>query len=184
MQEEELIQLLRNERTRNEGFRQLISLYKEPIYWHIRRMVQLHEDADDITQNTFVKVFRNIDSFKGNSKLYTWMYRIATNECMTFLSKNTRITQGKNDYTQDVVSPGNMIAADEIDAKTIIEKLMGAVAKLPTKQRLVFNMKYFDEMTYNEMSEVLDTSEGALKASYHHASQKIKSILKNAEMYK
>ncbi|AUC14524.1 RNA polymerase subunit sigma-70 [Tenacibaculum sp. SZ-18] len=176
-EETTLVLQLQNAATKEAAFRTLITQYKERLYWHIRKIVIVHDDADDVLQNTFIKIFRNIDSFKGDSKLYSWMYRIATNESITFLNKkakqqNVDITE----YQQQAVSTlksDDWFSGDEI--KIILQE---AIATLPQKQRLVFNMKYFDDMKYNEIAEVLETSVGALKASYFHAVKKIETYIK------
>ncbi|WNW02001.1 RNA polymerase sigma factor [Tenacibaculum sp. HL-MS23] len=173
-----LIAALQNSKTKEVAFKQLLSLYKERLYWHIRKIVVSHDDADDVLQNTFIKIFKNIDTFKNDSKLYSWMYRIATNESITFLTKrakekNVDIT----DYQQQLVSTldsDHWFTGDEI--QLILQK---AIATLPQKQQLVFNMKYFDEMKYTQISEILETSVGALKASYHIAAKKIAHFIKN-----
>ncbi len=175
--EHRLIAALQNSKTKEVAFKQLLSLYKERLYWHIRKIVVSHDDADDVLQNTFIKIFKNIDFFKGNSKLYSWMYRIATNESITFLTKrakekNVDIT----DYQQQLVSTldsDHWFTGDEV--QLILQK---AIATLPQKQQLVFNMKYFDEMKYTQISEILETSVGALKASYHIAAKKIEDFIK------
>ncbi|QXP74184.1 RNA polymerase sigma factor [Tenacibaculum sp. AHE15PA] len=173
-----LIAALQNSKTKEVAFKQLLSLYKERLYWHIRKIVVSHDDADDVLQNTFIKIFKNIDTFKNDSKLYSWMYRIATNESITFLTKrakekNVDIT----DYQQQLVSTldsDHWFTGDEI--QLILQQ---AIATLPQKQQLVFNMKYFDEMKYTQISEILETSVGALKASYHIAAKKIAHFIKN-----
>ena len=175
-EEEQLVTELQGTSTRENAFRELMSLYKERLYWHIRKIVISHDDSDDVLQNTFIKVYKNIDKFKGDSKLYSWMYRIATNESITHLNKNAKRqhtsseemqTNAINNLTSDVYFEG-----DEIQLK-----LQKAIATLPQKQQLVFNMKYFEDIKYKEMSEILETSEGALKASYHIAVKKIESYL-------
>ncbi|MDO6743710.1 RNA polymerase sigma factor [Tenacibaculum soleae] len=173
-----LIIQLQSPKTKELAFKQLVSLYKERLYWHIRKIVISHHDADDVLQNTFIKIFKNIDSFKKDSKLYSWMYRIATNESITFINKRAR---EKNiditDYQQELVSNldnDNWFTGEEI--QLILQK---AIATLPQKQQLVFNMKYFDEMKYQQISEILETSVGALKASYHIAVKKIEQFIKN-----
>ncbi|MEL4454655.1 sigma-70 family RNA polymerase sigma factor [Lutimonas vermicola] len=174
--EEVLIGQLKNPQTREASYRILVSTHKERLYWHIRKIVLNHEDTDDILQNTFIKVFKHIDSFKGDSKLYSWMYRIATNESITFLNKkakqmNTGLTELQEQRVQ------NLKADIHFDGDEIQLKLQKAIISLPQKQQLVFNMRYFDEMKYQEISDILDTSVGALKASYHHARKKIESLL-------
>ena len=175
-EEEQLVIELQTASTREQAFRELMMLYKERLYWHVRKIVISHDDSDDVLQNTFIKVYKNIDKFKGDSKLYSWMYRIATNEAITHLNKNAKHysmsnqemqTNAVNNLTSDVYFEG-----DEIQLK-----LQKAIATLPQKQQLVFNMKYFDDLKYREMADILETSEGALKASYHIAVKKIETYL-------
>lgn len=166
----------RNEKTRNEGFNLLLKTYQQRVYWHIRRMVIDHDDADDLTQNTFIKVWKNLDRFREDAQLYTWMYRIATNECITFLNKKKLRAAISLDDLSDVLLDkleDNM----QIDGNHVAYKLQQALLTLPPKQQLVFNMKYYDDITYEEMSKILGTSVGALKASYHHAVKKIEAFL-------
>lgn len=170
------INQLKNPETQEASFRELIGLYKERLYWHIRKIVICHEDADDVLQNTFIKVFKNIDKFKGDSKLYSWMYRIATNESITHLNKKANLNKIDNEMLQNQLV-NNLEADVYFDGNEIQLKLQKALATLPQKQQLVFNMKYFDNMKYDDMSEILDTSVGALKASYHHARKKIEAFL-------
>ena len=141
-------------------------------------MVKSHDDSDDILQNTFVKIFRNIDKFKGDSKLYSWMYRIATNEAITFLNKKARRLQITSEELKDQIID-NLESDVYFEGDEIKLKLQKAIATLPEKQQQVFNMKYFEELKYREMAEILETSEGALKASYHIASKKIEEYLKS-----
>jgi len=176
--ETNLIEDLKNVKTQEKAFRQLVSTYKERLYWHIRRMVVNHDDADDVLQNTFVKVFRSIDNFKGDSKLYSWMYRIATNESITFINQRAKKAGISSEEVKDKLV-NNLQADVYFEGDEIQLQLQKAIATLPQKQQLVFNMKYFDDITYNEMSEILDTSVGALKASYHHAVKKIEVFLTN-----
>jgi len=173
-----LIQKLQDPISRNEAFKELLKLFKERLYWHIRNILKDHDDTDDVLQNTFIKIFKNIDGFKGDSRLYSWMYRIATNESLSFLSqkaKKLRITS--EELQQNLIN--NLEADTYFDGDAIKLKLQKAIATLPEKQQLVFNMKYFQELKYREMAEILDTSEGALKASYHIAAKKIENILKS-----
>jgi len=172
-----LVEELQNIQTKEKAFRILIKEYKERLYWHIRKIVISHNDTDDVLQNTFIKVFKGIDNFKQDSKLYSWMYRIATNESITFINKRARernidITEMKQELVSNLQSDrwfsGN-------DIELILQE---AVATLPEKQQLVFNMKYFDHMKYQEISEILDTSVGGLKASYFHAVKKIELFIK------
>lgn len=171
-----LIDDLKNPKTQQKAFRELVSTYKERLYWHIRRMVTHHEDADDVLQNTFIKVFRSIDKFKGDSKLYSWMYRIATNEAITFINQRAKKAGISSEEIQNQLV-NNLQADVYFEGDEIQLKLQKAIATLPQKQQLVFNMKYFEDITYNDMSEILDTSVGALKASYHHAVKKIEQFL-------
>ncbi|MEO9571623.1 MAG: RNA polymerase sigma factor [Polaribacter sp.] len=172
-----LIAQLKNAQTKEKAFRELIKLYKERLYWHIRKIVISHDDADDVLQNTFIKIFKNIDSFKQDSKLFSWMYRIATNESITFINKrakqkNVDITDYQHQLTSTLKSD------DYFNGNEIQIILQKAIATLPEKQQLVFNMKYFDELKYTEISEILKTSVGALKASYFHAVKKIENYIK------
>ena len=154
-----------------------VNKYQERLYWHIRKIVINHDDTDDVLQNTYIKVFKGLNNFNKESLLYTWLYRIATNESITFLRKKRRkffIPLGDVEYQLS-----NSLESDEyFNGDEIQLKLQKAILKLPEKQRLVFNMKYFDEMKYDDMSDILDTSVGALKASYHHAVKKIEGFLK------
>ena len=178
LDEKLLVAQLKNSDTQEKAFRYLMSLYKERLYWHIRKIVLVHDDADDVLQNTFIKIFKNIHSFKENSKLYSWMYRIATNEAITFINK--KATKKQVDLSElqhkmvDNLQDDSYYNGDEI--QLILQK---AIIKLPHKQQLVFNMKYFDDIKYAEMSEILGTSVGALKASYFHAVKKIEEFLKS-----
>ena len=176
MDETTLVNQLQSATTREAAFRTLMTTYKERLYWHIRKIVLSHDDADDVLQNTFIKIYRSIDKFKGNSKLYSWMYRIATNEAITHINKNVKRAQlTSEEYQQQLVD--NLQADVYFEGNEIQLKLQKAIATLPQKQQLVFNMKYFDEMKYKDMSEVLETSEGALKTSYHLAVKKIEAFL-------
>jgi len=172
-----LVQELQNRNTRDKAFRVLINQYKERLYWHIRKIVIVHDDTDDVLQNTFVKIFNNIEKFNNQSKLYSWMYRIATNESITFINKRAKERNVDiSDYHQQLASTLEsdvFFSGDEI--QIILQK---AIATLPQKQQLVFNMKYFDELKYDEISSILETSVGALKASYFHAVKKIEKYIK------
>jgi len=175
--EKELIKRLQSPNTRERAFKELLTLYKERLYWHIRKIVISHSDTDDVLQNTFIKVYKNIDGFKGNSKLYSWLYRIATNESLTFLNKaSKRLKISSEELQQQIID--NLEADIYFDGDEIQIQLQKAIATLPQKQQIVFNMKYFDGIKYSDMSEILDTSEGALKASYHLAIKKIEAYLK------
>ena len=176
MEDKDLLEKLRNKEFRNYGFNLLVREYQERIYWHIRKMVIDHEEANDLVQEVFIKVWKNLDKFREDAKLYTWIYKIATNECLTYLAKKKRrfflpIGDVENELSGKIDTNYN-VTGDEIQLK-----LQKALLKLPDKQRLVFNMKYFDEMKYDEMAEITATSVGALKASYHHAVKKIEEIL-------
>ena len=169
---------------RERAYTALIRKYQERIYWHIRRLVVDHDDANDVMQNVFIKVWNGLDNFKENSQIYTWLYRIATNESISFLELQKR---KKADYSlsdMEGVLENKMRADKGFDAQKLEWKLQLAIQKLPEKQRIVFNLRYFDEMPYEEMSRILETSEGGLKASYHHAAKKIEEfILKEADQY-
>ncbi|MBE7647499.1 RNA polymerase sigma factor [Tenacibaculum finnmarkense genomovar finnmarkense] len=174
-----LIKKLQNPTTKDAAFKQLLSLYKERLYWHIRKIVISHADADDVLQNTFIKIFKNIGAFKKESKLYSWMYRIATNESISFINKRAKEKNvAISEYQQQLVSSldsDHWFTPDQI--AIVLQK---AIATLPQKQQLVFNMKYFDEMKYAQISDILGTSIGALKASYHIAVKKIEKFIKNS----
>ena len=170
--EEKLIELLRDDKTRSATFSAVVKAYSETLYWHIRRMVLSHDDTNDILQNTFTKAWMGIDGFLGNAKILTWLYRIATNETITFINKNSNAT------FEDIDTAATAIEADDwFDGDDLQARLQAAIQTLPPKQRMVFNMKYYDEMKYEEMSAILGTSTGALKASYHIAVKKISEYL-------
>ena len=179
MQEEkDLINALLNPKTQNDAFRKLLQLYQRPLYNHIRNIVLDHDDTDDVLQNTFIKVYQNIKNFKGDSKLYSWLYRIATNESLTFLQQKAKKNGISNEEQKQKLI--NKLESDVyFDGDEIKIKLQKAIATLPEKQQLVFNMKYFEELKYEEISEIVNTSVGALKASYHLAVKKIEEFLKN-----
>lgn len=175
------MELLRSESTFERGFRLLMAQYRERLYWHIRRMVLIHDDADDILQNTFIKVYKGILQFEGKSKLYTWLYRIATNEALTHLQSQARHASTSLDDSENLLS--NRLKADEwFDGDAVQAKLQIAIGESPDKQKLVFNLCYYDEMPYEEMSQQLNTSVGALKASFHHAVKKIEAAFLNYEV--
>lgn len=162
---------------RDYAFRKIINRYQERLYWHIRKLVIVHEDSDDILQNTFIKIWKGLDHFREDSKLYTWLYRIATNESLSYLKQKKR-KQFVSFLDTDNQLINKLESDDFFDGDQIQKKLQKAILKLPDKQRLVFNMKYFDDMKYEDMSEILDTSIGALKASFHHAVKKVEKYLK------
>ena len=172
-----LIEQLINVQTKEKAFRELISLYKERLYWHVRKIVISHDDTDDVLQNTFIKIYKNIGKFKQESKLFSWMYRIATNEAITFINKrNKERNIDISEVQEQIVS--TLESDIYFSGEEIQEILQKAIASLPQKQQLVFNMKYFDNMKYTQISEILGTSVGALKASYFHAVKKIESYIK------
>ena len=172
-----LIEQLINVQTREKAFRELISLYKERLYWHVRKIVISHDDTDDVLQNTFIKIYKNIGKFKQESKLFSWMYRIATNEAITFINKRNK--ERKIDISEVQEQIVSTLESDiYFSGEEIQEILQKAIASLPQKQQLVFNMKYFDNIKYTQISEILGTSVGALKASYFHAVKKIENYIK------
>lgn len=176
-EEKDFIQELLNPKTQNAAFQKLLHYYQRPLYNHIRNIVLNHDDTDDVLQNTFIKVFRYLKDFNGNSKLFSWMYRIATNEAITFINNKAK----KNGTTSEALQSkivDNLKADTYFDGNEIQIKLQKAVALLPEKQQLVFKMKYYEELKYEEISEILGTSVGALKASYHHAVKKIEGFVK------
>lgn len=176
--DQELLALFSNAATREQGFTQLVKKYQEKIYWHIRRMVIDHADADDVLQNTLIKIWKGLENFREESQLFTWLYRIATNETLSFLAQQQRkATQRLDEMTESLA---NKVKADiHFNANQLEWRLQLAIQELPEKQRVVFHLRYYDAMPYEEMSKVLDTSEGALKASYHHAAKKIEAFIKN-----
>ena len=178
MNDSELLTQFRHEETKEKAFASLVKKYQEKLYWHIRRMVVQHEDANDVLQNVFIRVWKGLENFREDSRLYTWLYRIATNESLTYLDQLKR----KSAVSLSDVETGlsNKIKADRnFDAQKVEWKLQLAIQQLPEKQRVVFALRYYEEMPYEEMSRVLDTSEGALKASYHHAAKKIEDYMLN-----
>ena len=175
--EETLVTELKDKKSQAKAFEVLVNTYKERLYWHIRRIVMNHDDADDVLQNTFIKIYRSIDGFKGESKLYSWMYRIATNESLTFIKLKQR-KAGISDQEMKEQMLGSLASDVYFDGDEIQLKLQKALTTLPEKQKLVFNMKYFQELKYDEIAEILETSVGGLKASYHLAVKKIEAYLK------
>lgn len=182
IEEKQLVSALQSTDENEKAFRILVSQYKERLYWHIRKIVLKHEDADDVLQNTFIKVFKNIHKFKGESKLFTWMYRIATNESLTFLNKNSKKNNKTIEEVKDLLI-SNLESDIYFEGDAIQIQLQKAIATLPHKQQLVFNMKYFENHTYENLSEILDTSVGALKSSYHIAVKKITNFIKTNETF-
>ncbi len=180
-QDDRLLGLMRDSETREQGFRELMGKYQERVYWHVRKFVMDHDDANDIVQNTFIKVYRSIDRFRGHAKLYTWIYKIASNEAITYVNRKKR--NATSSLEQEGLDTASRLQADEYFDGTDAQRLLfTALATLPDKQRLVFNMRYFDEMPYQEISEALRTSVGALKASYHHAVKKLEHYFKNVQV--
>jgi RNA polymerase sigma-70 factor (ECF subfamily) len=178
MDEKLLVAQLQDKRSIDLAFKTLVAEYKERLYWHIRKIVLVHDDADDVLQDTFIKVYRNIDNFKGESKLYSWLYRIATNESITFLNKKAKELQIESETLQSQMV-NNLRSDVYFEGDEIQYKLQQAIAQLPQKQQIVFNMRYYDEIKYEDMAEILETSVGALKASYHHATKKIEEFVLN-----
>ncbi|EIA07855.1 RNA polymerase sigma factor [Flavobacterium frigoris] len=175
-EEEEFIQQLLNPKTQNEAFQRLLLAYQKPLYNHIRNIVLNHDDTDDVLQNTFIKVFQHLKKFKGESKLFSWIYRIATNEAISFLSQKAKKNGVSSESLQNKTID-NLKSDPYFDGNEVQIKLQKAIAALPEKQQLVFKMKYFEELKYEEISDILGTSVGALKASYHHAVKKIEAFV-------
>lgn len=175
-EEQEFIQLLLDPKTRNQAFGRLILHYQKPLYNQIRNIVLNHDDTDDVLQNTFIKIFQNLKNFKGDSKLFSWMYRIATNEALTFLKQKARKSGISSEVIQNKIID-NLEADIYFDGNEIQLKLQKAIAHLPEKQQLIFKMKYFEELKYEQISEILGTSVGGLKASYHIAVKKIEAFV-------
>ena len=174
--EKELISQLQNPKTASKAFEVLLDNYSQPVYWQIRKMVVNHDDANDLVQNVFIKAWKNLHNFRGEAKLSTWLFKIAINESINFVNKEKQRLQLSED-SDDSFLLNNIEADSFFDGDALQEELQKAIAKLPEKQRLVFNMRYYDEIKYEEMSEILGTSVGALKASYHHAVKKITEML-------
>ncbi|MDH6534972.1 sigma-70 family RNA polymerase sigma factor [Parabacteroides sp. 52] len=174
--EDDIVIQLRDPDQQRNAFAKIVGAYGEKLYWQIRKMVLNHEDANDLLQNTFIKAWTNIDYFRGEAKLSTWLYRIAINECITFLNRQRTVNNISIDDT-DVYLLEKLKGDDYFDGDLAQTKLQEAILLLPEKQRIVFNMKYFEEMKYDDMSEILGTSVGALKASYHHAVKKVEEFL-------
>ena len=178
--EKEIISLIREKKTLRQGFEALVNKYSERLYWRIRRMLLTHEDSDDVLQNTFIKVWLNLDSFRGDSKLSTWLYRIAINESLLFIRQN------KDKFTVAIDDPEleieNQLKSDPYFSGDQLDiEFQKAIKTLPDRQRQVFTMRYFDDLKYREIADVLELSEGALKASYHHAVNKIEEYIKNLD---
>ncbi len=177
--DQELLESFKEPATRERAFTGIIKKYQEKLYWHIRRMIIDHDDTNDVLQNMFIKVWKGLENFREDSQLYTWLYRIATNESLTFLSQQKKRSSVSLSDVETGLS--NKLKSDtNFDANKLEWKLQLGIQNLPEKQRLVFNLRYYDEMPYEEMSKILDTSEGALKASYHHAAKKIEEFILNS----
>jgi RNA polymerase sigma-70 factor (ECF subfamily) len=176
--DKELLAIINDPASKDRGFKILLSVYQERLYWHIRRMVEIHEDADDVMQNTFIKIYKSIHKFNGDSTLYTWINRIATNESITFINKRKKNKSesiaGDNKFLLDSLKSDSYF--DETEANL---KLTMAIASLPDRQKAVFNMRYYDELKYDQIAEILNLSVGGLKASYHHAVKKIEEFIKS-----
>ena len=178
LDDKELLLQFRDETTRERAYTSIIKKYQEKLYWHIRRMVVEHEDANDVLQNVLIRVWNGLENFREDSQLYTWLYRIATNECLTYLEQQKK----RSSVSLSDVESGleNKIKADKhFDPNRLEWRLQLAIQQLPEKQRVVFSLRYYEEMPYEQMSRVLETSEGALKASYHHAVKKIEDYIRN-----
>jgi RNA polymerase sigma factor (sigma-70 family) len=178
IQDTELLIQFRDPDTKDKAFTAIIKKYQEKLYWHVRRMVVEHEDANDVLQNIFIRVWNGLENFREDSQLYTWLYRIATNECLSFLEQQKKKSTLSLDDMESNLS-NKVIADKHFDPNKLEWKLQIAIQQLPEKQRVVFNLRYYDEMPYEEMSRVLDTSEGSLKASYHHAVKKVEDYILN-----
>jgi RNA polymerase sigma-70 factor (ECF subfamily) len=180
LEDPEILLKFQDPASRNLAFNQLVRKYQQKVYWHVRKMVVDHADADDLTQDVFVKVWKNLANFRQDAALFTWIYRIATNECLSFLqSKRRKFFLPLNDVGAELAAKleaDPAIAGDEIELR-----LQRAILRLPDKQRLVFHLRYYDEMPYEQMAEVTGTSVGALKASYHHAARKIEEYVTKAD---
>ncbi|WP_449437943.1 RNA polymerase sigma factor [Pedobacter steynii] len=181
VEDSEILEKFSDVKTRNEAFNLLLNKYQQKIYWHIRRLVIDHDDADDLVQDVFIKVWKNLDSFRSDSQLYTWIYRIATNESITFLNKKKQRNNTPLDEVSDELTE-TLVASSYFNGDKVQLKLQQALLTLPEKQRLIFNMKYFDELKYEEIAEITGTSVGALKASFHIAVKKIEVFMLNDDI--
>ena len=176
--DKELLELFRDPSQRERAYTAIVKKYQEKIYWHVRRMVVDHDDAHDVVQNVFIKVWKGLDQFREDAKLYTWLYRIASNESLTFIEQQKK--RQTISFDQESSGMADRLKADkDFDANKLEWKLQLAIQQLPEKQKLVFSLRYYDEMPYEDMSRILETSEGALKASYHHAVKKIEEYILN-----
>lgn len=182
VEDAQLLEWIKNPESLEKGFRALVEKYQQKLYWHVRRMVLSHDDADDVLQNTFIKVYRSIEQFEQKSSLFTWLYRIATNESLTFIERNKKFQYDFVDDQDEHPAISQLKSDPYFDGNEIQLALQDALSRLPDKQKQVFLLRYHDEMSYKEMSEVLQPSEGALKASYHHAVKKIEEYFKQKEL--
>lgn len=179
LQDQDILDLFQQTSTREKAFSALVKKYQERLYWHIRRMIVNHEDTNDVLQNMFIKVWRNLENFRQDSGLYTWLYRIATNESLTFLEQQKkRSAYSLSDHESALAN--SLKSEKGFDANKLEWKLQLAIQSLPEKQKAVFCLRYYDEMPYEKMSQVLETSEGSLKASYHHAAKKVEEFIRNS----
>lgn len=182
VEDSQLLDWIKKPESLEKGFRALVEKYQQKLYWHVRRMVLSHDDADDVLQNTFIKVYRSIGQFEQKSSLFTWLYRIATNESLTFIERNKKYQYDFVEDQDEHPAISQLKADPYFDGNEIQLALQDALSRLPEKQKQVFLLRYHDEMSYREMAEVLQTSEGALKASYHHAVKKIEDYFKQKEL--
>lgn len=174
--DQEILRLCLSEKDRDKGYRLLLSQYQQRIYFHIRRIVISHDDANDITQDVFIKVWNGLPNFRGDSKIYSWIYRIATNETLNYIRKHKKRKFLSSESTEEYLT-NKLVSETLFEGDAIELNLQKAIIKLPEQQRLVFNMRYYDDLTYREISEILNLTEGGLKASYHHAVKKVKDML-------
>lgn len=178
-EDEDILRLFDCEQTCGEGLTLMMERYRERVYWHVRRIVVSHEDAEDVLQETFINAYRFIGSFERKSRLYTWLYRIATNECLKLLRSRKLQTDSFDDEGRRLVA---VLYDDSIaDSERILLSFQEAILRLPEKQRLVFNLRYYDELSYEDISRILDMSVGTLKTNYHYAKEKIKEFMINRE---
>ncbi len=171
----EILGLLKDPASKDKGFLKLMDRYKEPIYWHIRRLVVSHEDAEDILQETFIQVYRHAGSFRGESRIFTWLYRIATNECTRYFRKTKRRVKNSGSMAEKMSL--ELSETDSESSKAILIKFQQAILQLPEKQKIVFNLRYYDELSYEDIGQILNSSVNSLKTNYHYASEKIKQYL-------
>lgn len=178
--EQDILTELRDAKTRSRGFGRLVMAYREPLYWHIRRLVVSHEDAEDILQETFINAFRSLDGFKGESRLFTWLYRIATNESLQFLRRKKLPFTSYEEVCDTLVQ--TLYAENNTNEDELLLKFQEAILRLPEKQRVVFNLRYYDELSYEEISRITGQSVAALKTGYHYAAEKVKTYMINSQI--